>query len=85
MGHVRQSSAPRPLLPAQEEDVQGAAVSIFLKLLDRPAGRPLPDVLMHTVCWVLGEYGRLAAQLPPPERASVTQVGWGGVGGAARV
>jgi hypothetical protein len=61
--------------PPQEEEVQSTAVSIFLRLLDRPSGRPPPDVLLHTICWVLGEYGRLAAALPPGEAASVVQVG----------
>ncbi|KAI8465281.1 MAG: AP-4 complex subunit epsilon-1 [Monoraphidium minutum] len=62
------------LIAEQEESVQATAVSIFMRLLDRPAGRPLPATLLHTVCWVLGEYGRLAAGLAPPERATLAQV-----------
>lgn len=45
-----------------------------MRLLERPAGKPLPEVLLHTVCWVLGEYGRLAGTLQPPERATLVQV-----------
>ncbi len=70
------------LIAEQEEEVQATAVGIFMRLLDRPAGRPLPDVLMRTVCWVLGEYGRLADGLPAPERATVTEVRGGGLAGA---
>jgi len=74
------------LIAEQEEEVQATAVGIFMRLLDRPAGRPLPGVLLHTVCWVLGEYGRLAGTLAAPERASVTQVRArkGGVGVLSR-
>ncbi|WIA23805.1 hypothetical protein OEZ85_013480 [Tetradesmus obliquus] len=34
----------------------------------------LPEILLCCICWVLGEYGSLAAQLPPPHKASIGQV-----------
>jgi hypothetical protein len=37
-------------------------------------GGVLPEILLCCICWVLGEYGSLAAQLPPPHRASIGQV-----------
>jgi hypothetical protein len=64
--------------------VQAAAVSTFTRLLDRPSGRPLPDVLLHTACWVLGEYGHLAAGLTPAQARFFWFVDWerkGGEGG----
>ncbi|KAF6264582.1 ARM repeat-containing protein [Scenedesmus sp. NREL 46B-D3] len=37
-------------------------------------GGLLPEILLCCICWALGEYGSLAAQLPPPHRASIGQV-----------
>lgn len=34
----------------------------------------LPDLLLCCICWVLGEYGGLASQLPPPHRVNSGQV-----------
>lgn len=34
----------------------------------------LPELLLRCMCWVLGEYGCLAQQLPPPARATPAQV-----------
>jgi hypothetical protein len=31
-------------------------------------------ILLCCICWVLGEYGSSAAQLPPPQKASTGQV-----------
>lgn len=35
----------------------------------------LPEILLCCICWVLGEYGSLAGQLPPPWKATTGQVG----------
>jgi AP-4 complex subunit epsilon-1 len=35
----------------------------------------LPEILLNSICWVLGEYGSLAADLPRPWQASPQQVG----------
>ncbi|KAL4452296.1 hypothetical protein ABPG75_007958 [Micractinium tetrahymenae] len=42
-----------------DEELRAGAVEAYLELLDRPK---LPPVLLKVICWVLGEYGRLASR-----------------------
>jgi AP-4 complex subunit epsilon-1 len=64
------------LIAEQDAGLHTTAVGLFAKLLDRPASKkPLPSVLLTIVCWVLGEYGSLAAQLDGAQRLTLPQVG----------
>jgi hypothetical protein len=51
-----------------------AAAAAGLSSSSSSKGGTLPEILLCCICWVLGEYGSLAAQLPPPHRASTGQV-----------
>ncbi|GAX83960.1 hypothetical protein CEUSTIGMA_g11384.t1 [Chlamydomonas eustigma] len=46
------------LIAEQDEDLHRSAVEAYLSLLDKPK---LPERLLEVACWVLGEYGSLAA------------------------
>jgi len=68
--------------PPQDSGLHATAVDIFLGVITRPK---LPDILLQTVAWVLGEYGSLAASLTGSNRATPQQVwsvggGWTWVG-----
>lgn len=57
--HVEPSLAHNLMRLVAEQDagLQGSAVTIFAELLQRAK---LPDILLQTATWVVGEYGAAA-------------------------
>jgi AP-4 complex subunit epsilon-1 len=61
-GLLRLLSQPAELSEVDMDAVRQRTVDVYAGILR--AGQPLPDLMVQTVAWTLGEYGELASEVP---------------------